>query len=117
MARPAGWRQQEISPWRRRALQIPPDSFDAWVRLGTWELGMGVALYVVIGFAVQLIAAAPASIVTVFDFTNCYAAPPIPQPCERIAYRAGALNAALNGWCGVLLMAVAAWLLWDLWSA
>ena len=30
-----------------------------------------------------------AGIVTVFDFTNCYAAPPIVQPCERVAYRAG----------------------------
>ena len=29
----------------------------------------------------------------------------------------GALNAVLNAWCGVLLMVVAAWLVWDLWSA
>ena len=31
--------------------------------------------------------------------------------------RAGALNVAFNVWCGVLLIAVAAWLLWELWSA
>jgi hypothetical protein len=59
----------------------------------------------------------PGSIVTVFDFTNCYAAPPVALPCERVAYRFGALNAVLNGWCGLLLIAVAAWLVWDLWSA
>ena len=71
----------------------------------------------VFGFGTQLIASAPHSIVTVFDFTNCYAAPPVALPCERVAYRVGALNAALNAWCGLLLMAVAAWLVWDLWSA
>jgi hypothetical protein len=32
-------------------------------------------------------------------------------------YRAGALNATLNVWCGVLLIGVAGWLLWDLWNA
>ena len=107
----------EISPWRRRGLKIPPDSFHAWVRLGTWEFAMGVLLYVAFGFGTQLIASAPHSLVTVFDFTNCYAAPPVALPCERIAYRAGTLNAALNVWCGLLLMAVAAWLVSDLWSA
>ena len=107
----------EISPWRRRGLKIPPDSFHAWVRLGTWEFAMGVLLYVAFGFGTQLIASAPQSLVTVFDFTNCYAAPPVALPCERIAYRAGTLNAALNVWCGLLLMAVAAWLVSDLWSA
>jgi hypothetical protein len=55
--------------------------------------------------------------VTVFDFTNCYAGPPVVQPCERVAYRAGALSVAFNAWCGVLLIATAAWLLWELWSA
>ena len=78
---------------------------------------MGVLVSVVVGFGMQLIASAPHSIVTVFDFTNCYAAPPVALPCERVAYRAGTLNAALNAWCGLLLMAVAAWLVWDLWSA
>lgn len=107
----------EISPWRRRGLTMPPDSPRAWVRLATWEFGMGVLLYVVVAFGAQLIASAPRSIVTVFDFTNCYAAPPVALPCERVAYRTGALNAALNAWCGLLLMAVAAWLMWDLWSA
>ena len=78
---------------------------------------MGVLLYAIFGFGTQLIASAPHSIVTVFDFTNCYGAPPVALPCERVAYRAGALNAALNAWWGLLLIAVAAWLVWDLWSA
>jgi hypothetical protein len=105
-----------VSPWRLRGLTIPPDSFRAWVRLGTWEFCMGVFLYVVFGFGSQLIATAPRGIVTVFDFTNCYA-DPVVLPCERVAYRAGALNAVLNVWCGLLLIAVAAWLVWELWSA
>jgi len=110
------WRAPEISPWRRRELTIPPDSLAAWVRLGVWEFCMGSLLYVAIGFGTQLLAAAPHSIVTVFDFSNCYASPPVVLPCERVAYRAGALNAALNVWCGVLLIGVAGWLLWDLWN-
>ena len=65
---------------------------------------MGVLFYLIFGFGTQLIASAPHSIVTVFDFTNCYAAPPVALPCERVAYRAGALIAALNAWCGLLLM-------------
>jgi hypothetical protein len=111
------WRPPEISPWRRRALTIPPDSLAAWVRLGVWEFWMGSLLYVAIGFGTQLLAAAPHSIVTVFDFSNCYASPPVVLPCERVAYRAGALNATLNVWCGVLLIGVAGWMLWDLWNA
>jgi hypothetical protein len=105
-----------VSPWQLRGLTIPPDSFRAWARLGSWEFCMGVFLYVVFGFGSQLIATAPHGVVTVFDFTNCYA-DPVVLPCERVAYRAGALNAVLNVWCGLLLMAVAAWLVWELWSA
>jgi hypothetical protein len=70
-----------------------------------------------LGFGMRLVATAPDNIVTMFDFTHCYAAPPIVQPCERVAYRTGALNAVLNVWCGLLLLALAAWLLWELWSA
>lgn len=111
------WTPQEISPWRPRGLKIPPDSLRAWVRLGIWQFGMGVLLFVIVGIGTQLIASAPHSVVTVFDYTNCYGPPPVPLPCERVLYRAGALNAAFNSWCGLLLMAVAAWLVWDLWSA
>ena len=113
----AKWTAPEISPWRPRGLMVPPNSLHAWVRLATWEFGMGVVVYLLMAFGTQLIASAPRSVVTVYDFANCYAAPPVALPCERVAYRAGTLNAALNVWCAVLLMGVAAWLVWDLWSA
>src|SRR5262245_62091838 len=108
------WRLPELSPWRGRALTIPPDSWRAGVRLAVWEFWMGLLLSGAVLFGAKLIAAAPDNIVTIFDFTNCYAAPPIPQPCERIVYRAGMLNVVLNAWCGVLLMGLAAWLIWEL---
>jgi hypothetical protein len=110
-------RWPELSAWRRPALTTRPSSFGAWARLGAWEARMGILLYVALALGIQLIATAPASIVTVFDFTGCYAAPPIAQPCERVLYRAGTLNAALNVWCGLVLLAVAVFLLWDVWSA
>jgi hypothetical protein len=113
----AGWTLPEMSPWKRRPLAFPPTSLRAWIGLAMWECWMGLLVYGALGIGAQLIATAPQSLVTVFDFTNCYAAPPIVQPCERVAYRTGALNAAFNVWCGVLLLAVAVWLLWELWSA
>jgi hypothetical protein len=109
---------RETSPWKRRPpLTIPPDSIQAWVRLAVWEFGMGALVSSALVVGTRLIASAPDNIVTVFDFSKCYAAPPIVEPCERVAYRAGTLNVALNGWCGLLLVAVAAWLLWQLWVA
>lgn len=78
---------------------------------------MGVLVYVIASSAMHLIASAPQSIVTVFDPSNCYAAPPVALPCERVAYRTGGSIAAFGTWCGLLLLAVAAWLVWDLWSA
>jgi hypothetical protein len=106
-----------MSPWRRQSLTIPPDSLSAWVRLAVWECWMGMLVCAALGFGTRLIATAPDNIVTVFDFTNCYAAPPIVQPCERVAYRAGTLNVVLNAYCGLLLVAVAASILWELWGA
>jgi hypothetical protein len=107
----------EMSPWRRRPLRIPPDSMRDWVRLAAWESWMGLLLCTALYFGIRLIATAPDNIVTVFDFTNCYSAAPIVQPCERVAYMTGTMNVVLNGWCGLLLVAVAIWLLWELWSA
>jgi hypothetical protein len=112
----ARWVLPVMSPWRRQALTIPPDSWQAWARLAAWEFWMGVLLSVALVFGTQLIVSAPAGIVTVFDLTNCYAAH-VAQPCERVAYRTGAMSVALNLWCGVLLIGAAAWLLWELWSA
>lgn len=107
----------EMSPWRRRPLTIPPDSMRAWVSLAVWEFWMGVLVCGALGLGTRLIATAPDNIVTVFDVATCYAGPPIVQPCERIAYRAGTLNVVLNAWCGLLLIAFAVWFLWELWSA
>jgi hypothetical protein len=111
------WRLPELSPWRPRGLRIPPDSLRAWLRFAVWESWMGVLIFGALGFGSELIRRAPENIVTVYDFTNCYAAPPVTQPCERVVLRAGVLNVALNAWCGLLLIGVAAWLLWELWSA
>jgi hypothetical protein len=113
----AKWTPQELSPWRPRALKIPPDSLYSWFRLGIWEFGMGALLYIVLVFSTQLIASAPHSIQNVYDYSNCNVTPPVALPCERVAYQVGALNAVFNAWCGLLLMAVAAVLVLDLWSA
>jgi len=107
----------DLSPWRRYQLTIPPDSLHTWIALVAWEFWMGVLVCAALGFGTQLIVTAPDSIVTVFDFTGCYATPAVAQPCERVAFKAGALSVAFNVWCGVLLIGVAAWLLWELWSA
>jgi hypothetical protein len=113
----AAWSRPEMSPWRRHALTFPPDSRRAWVRLVVWELWMGMLVCGALGFGMHLIVSAPHGIVTVPDLTNCYATTPVVQPCERVAYRTGDLNAALSVLCGLQLIAVAAWLLWELWSA
>ena len=114
MARPV---MPEMSPWKWRPLTIPPDSLRAWMGLAVWEFWMGVIVCGALIFGTALVGAAPHSVVTVFDFSNCSAAPPVAQPCERVAYRTGALNMMLNLWCGLLLIAAAAWLLWELWNA
>ena len=107
----------DLSPWKPRVLTIPPDSTQAWLRLAVWEFWMGALVCSALVFGTRLIATAPDNIVTVFDFSRCYAAPPIVQPCERVAFRAGMLNVMMNAWCGLLLVGAAAWLLWELWAA
>jgi len=107
----------EMSPWKRQPLTIPPESSSDWMRLAVWEFWMGLLLGGALMFGFRLIAAAPDNIVTVFDFTNCYAVPPVANPCERVAYRAGTLNVVFNMWCGLLLITFAAWLVWELWNA
>jgi hypothetical protein len=111
------WVLPEMSPWRRRQLTIPPDSLRAWVRFAVWEFWMGILVCGALGLGVTLILAAPSSIAIVPDLTNCYAPAPVVQPCEQVAYRTGELSAAFSVLCGLQLMAVAAWFLWELWSA
>ena len=107
----------EISPWKPRSLTIPPNSRNAWLHLAIWELWMGVLVCVTGGLGVWLIASAPARIVAVSDLSACYAPPPVTLPCERLVYRGGALDAAFTVLCGLMLLGVAVWLLWELWNA
>ena len=107
----------DVGPWRRQPLTIPPDSLRAWVRLAVWESWMGMLLGGTLSFGTRLIATARDSLVTVYDFTNCYAAPPVALPCERVAYETGGLNMVFNVWLGLLLIVFAAWLLWESWGA
>ncbi|HLG56672.1 MAG TPA: hypothetical protein VI485_15140 [Vicinamibacterales bacterium] len=106
-----------MSPWNRQALRIPPDSFRAWLRLALWELWMGMIVCGFLGFGALLIVTSPRHIFTSEDLTDCYASSPVVQPCERIVHRGGELNVAFTVLCGVLLIVVAAWLLWELWIA
>jgi hypothetical protein len=106
----------EMTPWNRRPLTIPPDTAQAWLRLAVWEFWTGVLLCGILGFGTLLIVTAPNRIITVRDLTSCYAPPPVAQPCERIVYRTGALNAVFTVSCGVLMFVLAAWFLWELWS-
>ena len=111
------WSQPEMSPWRRRELTIPPDSRQAWVRLAVWEFWMGAIICGALALGVNVIVTAPRSVVVVRDLTNCYTASAVADPCKPIAYRIGSLNAAFGVLCGLQLLAVAAWMLWELWSA
>ena len=108
---------QDISPWRRRALTIPPNSASAWLRLAVWEMWMGMLLCGILALGVNIILSSSNCIVTVSDLSRCYAPPPVAVPCERIVYRGGLLNAAFTALCGVMLIGLAAWFLWELWSA
>ena len=78
---------------------------------------MGMLVCVMAALGVYLIASSPSRIVTVVDLTNCYVPPPVALPCERMLYRGGALDAAFTCLCGLMLIGVALWFLWELWSA
>ena len=107
----------DMSPWRPRSLTIPPTSMQGWLRLAGWEIWMGMLVAVTLGIGVLLIVTASNRIVAVADLSNCYAPPPVTLPCERIVYRGGALNAAFSALCGLTMIGVGAWLLWELWTA
>ena len=107
----------ELSPWRRRALVIPPNSLQAWLRLASWEIWMGMLLCVVLGLGATMIATAPNRIVTSTDLSACYGPPPIPIPCDRTIYLGGLLNVSFTALCGLLLIVVGLWFVWELWRA
>jgi hypothetical protein len=112
----AGWSMPEMSPWKPRSLTFPPTSVRMWIRIAIWELWMGMLLCVLLAFGIRLIATSPDRLYAVMDYSNCYA-PPVTIPCARIAYQGGGLNVVFTALSGVLLIGVAAWLLWELWSA
>ncbi|HZL95384.1 MAG TPA: hypothetical protein VFB99_17140 [Vicinamibacterales bacterium] len=107
----------DMRPWGRQALTIPPNSRIAWIHLAIWELWMGMIVCVTLGLGLALISTSPRRIVAVSDLSNCYAPPPVVLPCERTVYRGGALDAAFTSLCGLMLIGVALWFLWELWSA
>jgi len=113
----AGLTLPDMRPWGRHPLMIPPNSRNAWIRLAIWELWMGMLVCVTLGLGASLLVTSPNRIVAVVDLTNCYAPPPVALPCERMLYRGGALDAAFTSLCGLMLIGVAVWLLWELWSA
>lgn len=104
-----------MSPWNRRPLTIPPDSTREWIRFAVWEFWMGVIVGMAVIVGVQQIVTAPTHVVTLYDFSACYLPSPV-SPCERIT-RTGALNVVFAAIFGLTLVIVAAWLLWELWSA
>ena len=107
----------EITPWRRRSLTIPPDSWRAWVHLAVWEAWMGMLLFGFLAFGIALLASSGDRIVMADDLSRCYAPPPVVLPCERVVYKTGVMNAAFTALCGLLSLIVAGWFVWELWSA
>jgi hypothetical protein len=116
----------ELTPWNRRPVMIPPDSRHAWMRLAMWEMWMGAIVFAFAGFGAMLIATAPNRLIVVQDYGNCFAPHAVVHPCLRdesgaaargVVYRTGALYALFSGLAGSLMLLVAAWLLWELWSA
>jgi hypothetical protein len=113
----AGVTLPDMRPWGRQPLTIPPNSRSAWITLAIWELWMGMLVGVTLGLGAFLIVTSPNRIIAVADLTNCYAPPPVVLPCERMVYRGGALDAAFTSLCGLMLIGVALWFVWELWSA
>lgn len=107
----------ENAPWRRRALTIPPVSWQDWLHLAIWELWMGILISGFLFVGIAMIATAPDRIITAEDLSGCYASPPVARPCERIVYRTGAMNAAFSALFGMMGIIVGSWWLWELWGA
>jgi len=78
---------------------------------------MGIIVCGALALGVNVMVTAPRSVVVIRDLSGCYAAQSGSQPCEPVTYQVGTLNAAFSALCGLQLVAVALWLLWELWSA
>ena len=109
-------RRNEVRPWWvKRTIIVPPETRDEWARLVTWELWMGFILFLLVAIGTRLVVTAPERVVLLHDVSQCYAAPPVPVPCERTLYR-GLLNVAFSAFSGFMMLAVAAWMVWSLWN-
>ena len=42
---------EDMRPWGRGSLTIPPNSKDAWLRLAVWELWMGMLVCIILGLS------------------------------------------------------------------
>ena len=80
----------------------------------------------ILGFGTLLIVTAPERLITVQVYAGCHASQPVVQPCQRadsgevttgVVYRTGALYALFSVLAGLLMFVLAAWFLWELWSA
>ena len=82
----------DLNPsWRKRAIVVPPETRDEWVRLVTWQLWMGLILFFLVASGITLIASSS----------------------ERLV----PLSAAFSALAGVTMLIGAAWVLWLLWDA
>lgn len=111
-----GW-PHEIGLWRRRSLTIPPKSAGDWMQFAVWQIWMGVLLSAAFGFGVRLLVIAPNQILSIPVATTCSGPGPVQLPCVRMMYGGGLLNVAFTALCGIMMIGVALWLLWELWSA
>jgi hypothetical protein len=111
----AGVTLPDMRPFGRRPLTIPPDSPEAWLRLALWEIWMGMLLCAFVGFAALLIVSSYDRVTTLSDFSACSDTDTL--ACKRLFYRGGALYASFSGFGGLMLIGMAGWLLWELWSA
>lgn len=107
----------ENTLWRRRALTIPPASWQDWLHLAVWEVWMGILICAFLFAGAAMITTAPDRIITAEDVSGCYASPPITRPCVHIVYRTGLLNAAFSTLFGLMSIVVGAWWSWELWAS
>ena len=97
----------EITPWRRRSLVIPPDSWRAWIHLAVWEAWMGMLLFGCFAFGISLIGSSTDQIVTFVDLSRLLRAAASGTAVRADHYRVGALNAAFTALGGLLSLVAA----------
>ena len=63
--------RNETHPWwRKRTIVIPPETRDEWVRLVTWELRMGLILFLLVALGMRLIMTSPDRLVPLSTCRN-----------------------------------------------